>query len=111
MTIEHDIAMRDLSRKVNQFIDVFGKEDFKNRYQAWCDRHQIKIGWTCLPTSLADRLIAALEKAIAAVQPEAHSAIQRPKATRTKRKQKTGPVEAKRDLPAPATADLEVGTW
>lgn len=111
MTVEHDIAMRDLTRKVNEFIEVFGKEDFDRRYQGWSKRNQLKIGWTCLPTNLANRLHEALEKAIAAVPPEGISGIQKTKSTKTKRKTKAKPVETVRDLPPPATADMEVGTW
>jgi hypothetical protein len=111
MTIEHDLAMKDLARSVNEFIDMFGKQGFADRYQAWCEKRQIKIGWTCLPTNLAKQLYVALEKAMAAVPPEAISAIQKTKSTEPKRKQKTKPVEIKRDLPPPATADMEVGTW
>jgi hypothetical protein len=114
MTVEHDIAMRDLTRSVKEFIDMFGKQDFTDRYQAWCDRRQIKIGWTCLPTSLVNQLHTALEKAIAAVPPEAHSAVQKPKSTRTKaksnKKTKPGP-QTPNPLPSPATADMEIGTW
>jgi hypothetical protein len=113
MTVEHDIAMRDLTRKVNEFIELFGKEDFRSRYQAWCDRRQIKIGWTCLPTNLANQLHTALEKAIAAVPIKGHSAIQKPKSTRTKAKsKKVKPIpQSPSPLPSPATADMEIGTW
>lgn len=111
MIIEHDLAMKNLTRKVDEFIKVFGKEDFKNRYQVWSERNQLKIGWTCLPTNLANRLHGALEKAIAAVPPEEIGGIQKPKSTKTKRKTKAKPVEAVRDLPLPATADMEVGAW
>jgi hypothetical protein len=111
MTVKHDIAMRDLTRSVKEFIDMFGKQDFTDRYQAWCDRRQIKIGWTCLPTSLAKQLYTALEEAMAAVPPEAISAIQKTKSTKNKRKQKVNPAEIRRNLPPPATADMEIGTW
>lgn len=111
MTIEHDLAMKDLTRAVNRFIEVFGEEEFRSRYETWCQKCQVKIGWTCLPTGPANRLHAALEKVFLDIPPEAFSSIQ--KSESTKRKRKPASTKKKKELitPLPATADLEVGTW
>jgi hypothetical protein len=112
MTIEHDLAMKDLTQAVKEFIKVFGEEDFKNRYESWCQKRQIRIGWTCLPTALAKRLHAALEKVLAEIPPEVFSAIQKPEST--KRKKRPASTKTKKEsiaTPPPATTDLEVGTW
>jgi hypothetical protein len=110
MTVEHDLVMKDLNRKVKQFIEVFGKEEFYDRYEAWSKRCQIKIGWTCLPTNLANRLHSALEKALADMPPETISSITKPERWKTgAKKPKVKPAAS--DSPRPATSDMEVGTW